>query len=82
MQTKKDKIIVTGTIAEALPNTTFRVLLDNDGGLVLCHLSGKMRIHHISVMPGDKVKVEMTPYDKNRGRIIYRQKKSQNNNES
>ncbi len=70
------KIIKTGTVIEALPNTTFKVQLDNNGGTILCHLAGKMRIHHISVMPGDFVKVEMTPYDPNRGRIIYRQKKA------
>jgi translation initiation factor IF-1 len=71
-----------GTVTEALPNTMFRVELDETesiperlrGRLVLCHLSGKMRIHYIRVMPGDKVKLEMTPYDDARGRIIYRYK--------
>ncbi len=75
----KQKIIKTGTVIEALPNTTFKVQLDNNGGTILCHLAGKMRIHHISVMPGDHVKVEMTPYDPTRGRIIYRQKKTSSN---
>ena len=63
---------VKGKVLEALPNTMFRVELD-DGRLVLCHLAGKMRIYHIKVMPGDTVKVEMTPYDQARGRIIFRE---------
>ena len=70
---KKGKIEVEGTVVEALPNTLFRVEL-NDGRKVLCHLAGKMRMFHIRVMPGDKVKVEMTPYDETKGRIIYRYK--------
>ena len=61
------------TVAESLPNAMFRVELDNKN-LVLCHLSGKMRKHHIKVMPGDRVRLEMTPYDQNRGRIIFRLK--------
>jgi translation initiation factor IF-1 len=73
---------VEGTIVEALPNTMFRVKLDETesiperlrGGLVLGHLSGKMRMHYIRVMPGDRVRVEMTPYDDTRGRIVYRYK--------
>lgn len=62
-----------GTVLEALPNATFKVKLD-DGREILAHLSGKMRIYRIKVLPGDRVTVEMTPYDKNRGRIVYRGK--------
>jgi translation initiation factor IF-1 len=60
-----------GTVRESLPNTLFRVELE-DGSLVLCHLSGKMRMNFIKILPGDKVKIEMTPYDPNKGRIIRR----------
>lgn len=60
-----------GIVRESLPNTLFRVELE-DGSMVLCHLSGKMRIHFIKIMPGDKVRVEMTPYDMTKGRITYR----------
>ncbi|MEK7502507.1 MAG: translation initiation factor IF-1 [Patescibacteria group bacterium] len=62
-----------GVVKEALPNTLFRVELEN-GDIVLCHLSGKMRMHFIKILPGDKVKLEMTPYDKAKGRITYRYK--------
>lgn len=62
---------VIGQVIEALPNTMFRVKL-LDEKIVLCHLSGRMRINYIRIMPGDKVKVEMTPYDSTRGRIIFR----------
>ena len=60
-----------GIVKESLPNTLFRVELE-DGELVLCHLSGKMRMHFIKILPGDKVRIEMTPYDLNKGRIILR----------
>jgi translation initiation factor IF-1 len=60
-----------GEVVEALPNTLFRVRLA-DGNLVLCHLSGKMRMHFIKILPGDRVKIEMTPYDQNKGRIMFR----------
>lgn len=60
-----------GIVTQALPNTTFRVKLE-DGGEVLAHLSGKMRMYRISIMPGDQVKLEMTPYDPGKGRITYR----------
>ena len=63
----------TGQVIEALPNTLFRVKMD-DQKVILCHLSGKMRIHHIKILPGDMVKVEMTPYDLTKGRITYRMK--------
>lgn len=62
---------VDGVVKESLPNTLFRVEIA-DGNIVLCHLSGKMRMHFIKILPGDKVKVEMTPYDKTKGRITYR----------
>lgn len=62
-----------GFVTEALPNTLFRVKLE-DGRIILCHLSGKMRIHYIRILPGDKVKVEMSPYDQTKGRIVYRYK--------
>ncbi len=58
---------------ETLPNANFRVKLD-DGKEVLCHLAGKLRIYRIKILPGDRVTVEMTPYDENRGRIVYRGK--------
>jgi len=64
-------IEIEGIVKESLPNTLFRVELDN-GSLVLCHLSGKMRMHFIKILPGDRVRVEMTPYDKTKGRIVYR----------
>jgi len=68
---KQEKLIVEGTIVEALPNTTFKVELEN-GHTLLAHLSGKMRRFYIRVLLGDRVRVELTPYDMNRGRIIYR----------
>ena len=60
-----------GVVKESLPNTLFRVELE-DGSLILCHLSGKMRMHFIKILPGDKVKVEMTQYDLTKGRITLR----------
>ena len=71
---KKDGVIeMEGTIVEALPNATFRVELVN-GHKVLAHISGKMRKHFIRILPGDRVLVELSPYDLNRGRITYRYK--------
>lgn len=64
---------IDGVVKESLPNTLFRVELP-DGQVVLCHLSGKMRMHFIKILPGDRVKIEMTEYDKTKGRIIYRNK--------
>jgi translation initiation factor IF-1 len=64
-------IELEGKVTEVLPNTLFRVEIEG-GKIVLCHLSGKMRIHFIKILPGDRVKIEMTPYDKERGRITYR----------
>lgn len=60
-----------GVVKESLPNTLFRVELE-DGAVVLCHLSGKMRMHFIKILPGDRVRIEMTPYDLTKGRIVYR----------
>lgn len=62
---------VDGIVKESLPNTLFRVELP-DGRIILCHLSGKMRMNFIKILPGDRVRIEMTPYDKTKGRITYR----------
>ena len=70
---KEEKIEVEGEITEALPSTMFRVKLD-DGHEVLAKISGKMRKHYIRILPGDKVKVELSPYDLTRGRITYRER--------
>ena len=70
---KEETIEVEGTILEALPNAMFRVELEN-GHKVLAHISGKMRMHYIKILPGDTVRVELSPYDLTRGRIIYRKK--------
>ena len=69
----KDAIQVDGVVLESLPNAMFRVELEN-GHKVLAHISGKMRMHFIRILPGDKVKVELSPYDLTRGRITYRAK--------
>lgn len=70
---KEDEIEVDGKVTEALPGTMFRVELQN-GHLILAHLSGKMRRNNIRIVPGDKVKVALSPYDLTKGRIIYREK--------
>ncbi len=70
---KEEAIQVEGTVLETLPNAMFRVELEN-GHKVLAHISGKMRMHFIKILPGDKVTVELSPYDLSRGRIIYRAK--------
>jgi translation initiation factor IF-1 len=70
---KEDAIKVEGTVVELLPNTMFRVELPN-GHRILAHISGKMRLHFIRLLPGDKVMVEMSPYDLSKGRITFRQK--------
>lgn len=70
---KNDVIIAEGTAVEALPNAMFAVELDN-GHKLLCHMSGKMRRNRIRVLPGDRVQVEISPYDLSRGRLIYRYK--------
>jgi len=75
MAKEEDKILVEGVIIEALPGTQFRVKLDN-GHIVLAYLSGRMRKYYIRILLGDHVRVEMSPYDLTRGRIVYREKKS------
>ena len=78
--TKKQNIEITGEVTQALPNTMFRVQINPDAPEefadreILCTLAGKMRLYRIRVMPGDKVRVEVTPYDLNKGRITYRDK--------
>ncbi|MEZ4740939.1 MAG: translation initiation factor IF-1 [Bdellovibrionota bacterium] len=71
---KEDVIEIEGTVKEPLPNAMFRVELEN-GHEVLAHISGKMRMHFIRILPGDVVKLEISPYDLTRGRIVYRSKK-------
>jgi translation initiation factor IF-1 len=73
MMAKEEAIEVEGTVIETLPNAMFRVELEN-GHRVLAHISGKMRMHFIKILPGDKVTIELSPYDLSRGRIIYRSK--------
>ena len=68
---KENAIELEGTVVEPLPNAMFRVQLEN-GHMVLAHISGKMRMHYIRILPGDKVTVELSPYDLDRGRITYR----------
>ena len=69
----EDAIVLEGTIVDSLPNAMLRVELENDHK-VLAHISGKMRMHYIRILPGDRVQVELTPYDLTRGRITYRYK--------
>ena len=71
MPKEKDVILLEGKVVEALPNAMFRVELET-GNKVLAHISGKMRMHYIRILPGDTVVVELSPYDLTRGRIIYR----------
>ncbi|GAV30721.1 translation initiation factor IF-1 [Coriobacteriia bacterium Es71-Z0120] len=73
MAKREDAIEMEGTVIEPLPNAMFRVELDN-GHKVLAHISGKMRMHYIRILPGDRVVVELSPYDLTRGRITYRYK--------
>ena len=70
---RKDAIEVEGTVAELLPNTMFRVEIPG-GRMVLAHISGRMRLHFIRILPGDKVMLEISPYDLSKGRITYRQR--------
>lgn len=67
-------IVIEGEVIENLPNTLFRVKIDNSDKQLLCYLSGKMRKNYIKILPGDRVRVEVTPYDVDRGRIVYRTK--------
>ena len=78
---EKEVFEVVGKVTENLPNTLFRVLVEKtdeipelSGKALLCHLSGKMRMHYIKILPGDRVKVQITPYDLTKGRIVYREK--------
>ncbi len=73
MAEKEKAIEVEGKVIEALPNAMFKVELDN-GHVILAHISGKMRMYYIRILPGDRVKIEMSPYDLTRGRITYREK--------
>ena len=70
---KEEPLQIVGTVTESLPNATFRVELES-GHKILAYISGKMRMHFIKILPGDKVTVEMSPYDLTKGRIIYRNK--------
>ena len=70
---KQESIQVEGTVLETLPNASFKVRIDNDHE-ILAHISGKMRMHYIRILPGDKVLLELSPYDLSRGRIVYRYK--------
>ena len=71
MSSTKEVIELMGTVLETLPNAMFKVELEN-GHVILAHISGKMRMHYIKILPGDKVTIEMTPYDLTKGRITYR----------
>ncbi len=79
MEQGNENIQVSGKVLESLPNTLFRVEVAKDapervaGKILLCHISGKMRMHYIRILPGDKVRVEVTPYDLEKGRIVYRE---------
>ncbi len=70
---KEEKIIVDGKILESLPNALFKVEIEGKH-IILAHICGKMRMHYIKILPGDKVKIELSPYDLKRGRITYREK--------
>ena len=69
---KENVTVLEGYVVENLPNTLFKIKLDNSEKIILCYLSGKMRKNYIKILPGDKVRLELTPYDLNRGRIVYR----------
>ena len=77
---EKEVVEVTGKVTENLPNTMFRVEIEGNevpelkGRLLLCHISGKMRMHYIKILPGDKVRIQVTSYDLEKGRIVYREK--------
>ncbi|MEK7447503.1 MAG: translation initiation factor IF-1 [Patescibacteria group bacterium] len=73
MSDTKEVIEVEGTVLETLPNAMFKVELEN-GHVILAHISGKMRMHYIKILPGDRVTIEMTPYDLTKGRVTYRHK--------
>lgn len=69
---RENVVVLEGEVVENLPNTLFKVKLANSDKVILCYLSGKMRKNYIKILPGDKVKIELTPYDLERGRIVYR----------
>jgi translation initiation factor IF-1 len=71
---KEEMIVLSGRIEEVLPNTMFRVKLEESGHVIICYLGGKLRQHNIKILMGDNVDVEMSPYDMTRGRVIYRTK--------
>ncbi|NKB46267.1 MAG: translation initiation factor IF-1 [Legionellales bacterium] len=71
---KEEHIEVSGTVVETLPNTLFRVKLDDSGHIITAHISGRMRKNYIRILTGDKVRVELTPYDLTKGRIVFREK--------
>jgi len=73
MSDTKEVIEVEGTVLETLPNAMFKVELEN-GHVILAHISGKMRMHYIKILPADRVTIEMTPYDLTKGRVVYRHK--------
>ena len=79
---KQDLIQVKGKVLEALPNAVFKVQLENNGHILDAHISGKVRMHYVKIIPGDKVLVELSPYDLSRGRIYYREKDENPNNPS
>lgn len=72
MPMSNDFLVVEGEVVENLPNTLFKVKLDNSEKIILCYLSGKMRKNYIKILPSDRVRIEISPYDMERGRIIYR----------
>jgi len=72
MPMENDFLVVEGEVIENLPNTLFKVKLDNSDKVILCYLSGKMRKNYIKILPSDRVRMEISPYDTERGRIIYR----------
>lgn len=78
LSSTKEVIEVEGTVLETLPNAMFRVELEN-GHVILAHISGKMRMHYIKILPGDRVTIEMTPYDLTKGRVVYRHKEARSN---
>lgn len=78
--TKEDQLEMEGVVIDALPNTMFRVQLEN-GHMIIAHISGKMRKNYIRILKGDRVTVQMTPYDLTKGRIIFRNKEKQNGEE-
>ncbi len=79
MKKKSDVIVIDGTVEKALPNAMFQVKIEGDH-LVLAHVSGKMRMHYIKLLPGDRVAVELSPYDLTKGRIVSRYRNNSNTN--